>query len=84
MENSNVSLTEEIKRLKKERDAAIMAHYYTDGEIQDLADVVGDSLALAQVARTLPNKVIVLCGVHFMGETTKILCPDKTVLVPDM
>ena len=84
MENSNVSLTEEIKRLKKERDAAIMAHYYTDGEIQDLADVVGDSLALAQVARTLPNKVIVLCGVHFMGGTTKILCPDKTVLVPDM
>lgn len=84
MENSNVSLTEEIKRLKKERDAAIMAHYYTNGEIQDLADVVGDSLALAQVARTLPNKVIVLCGVHFMGETTKILCPDKTVLVPDM
>lgn len=84
MENSNVNLTEEIKRLKKERDAAIMAHYYTDGEIQDLADVVGDSLALAQVARTLPNKVIVLCGVHFMGETTKILCPDKTVLVPDM
>ena len=84
MENSNVSLTEEIKRLKKERDAAIMAHYYTDGEIQDLADVVGDSLALAQVARTLPNKVIVLCGVHFMGETTKILCPDKTVLVPEV
>lgn len=77
-------LIEEIKRLKKEKDAAIMAHYYTDGDIQDLADVVGDSLALAQKARTLPNKVIVLCGVHFMGETTKILCPDKTVLVPDL
>ena len=60
-----------------------MAHYYTDGEIQDIADVVGDSLALAQKARTLPNRVIVLCGVHFMGETAKILCPDKTVLVPD-
>ena len=61
-----------------------MAHYYTDGEIQDIADVVGDSLALAQKARTLPNRVIVLCGVHFMGETAKILCPDKTVLVPDL
>lgn len=76
-------LIEDIKRLKRERDAAIMAHYYTDGDIQDIADVVGDSLALAQKARTLPNKVIVLCGVHFMGETAKILCPDKTVLVPD-
>lgn len=84
MENDKESLREEIQRLKKERDAAIMAHYYTEGEIQDLADVVGDSLALAQVARTLPNKVIVLCGVHFMGETTKILCPEKTVLVPDL
>lgn len=78
------ALKEEIKALKKERDAAIMAHYYTDGDIQDIADVVGDSLALAQKARKLPNKVIVLCGVHFMGETAKILCPDRTVLVPDM
>lgn len=84
MENETSKLIEEIRRLKQESDAAIMAHYYTAGEIQDLADVVGDSLALAQKARTLPNKVIVLCGVHFMGETAKILCPDKTVLVPDM
>lgn len=83
MQNDNKALIDEIRRLKAERDAAIMAHYYTDGEIQDIADVVGDSLALAQKARTLPNKVIVLCGVHFMGETAKILCPDKTVLVPD-
>lgn len=84
MQNDNKALIDEIRRLKAERDAAIMAHYYTDGEIQDIADVVGDSLALAQKARTLPNRVIVLCGVHFMGETAKILCPDKTVLVPDL
>lgn len=83
MQNDNKALIDEIRRLKAERDAAIMAHYYTDGEIQDIADVVGDSLALAQKARTLPNRVIVLCGVHFMGETAKILCPDKMVLVPD-
>ena len=83
MQNDNKALIDEIRRLKAERDAAIMAHYYTDGEIQDIADVVGDSLALAQKARTLSNRVIVLCGVHFMGETAKILCPDKTVLVPD-
>lgn len=84
MEKDKERLVAEIRRLKEERDAAVMAHYYTDGDIQDLADVVGDSLALAQVARKLPNKVIVLCGVHFMGETAKILCPGKTVLVPDM
>ncbi|MDY3858319.1 MAG: quinolinate synthase NadA [Muribaculaceae bacterium] len=77
------SLRDEILRLKKERDAVILAHYYQKGEIQDIADFIGDSLALAQIARKLPNKVIVLCGVHFMGETAKILCPDKTVLVPD-
>lgn len=78
------SLKEEILRLKKERGAVILAHYYQQGEIQDLADFIGDSLALAQIARTLKEDVIVLCGVHFMGETAKILCPDKTVLVPDL
>lgn len=78
------SLRSEVLRLKEERDAVILAHYYQKGEIQDVADFIGDSLALAQIARTLPNKVIVLCGVHFMGETAKILCPDKTVLVPDI
>ena len=83
MEKDREALIADIRRLKQERDAAIMAHYYTDGDIQDIADVVGDSLALARKARTLPNKVIVICGVHFMGETAKILCPDKTVLVPD-
>lgn len=78
------SLRSEVLCLKEERDAVILAHYYQKGEIQDVADFIGDSLALAQIARTLPNKVIVLCGVHFMGETAKILCPDKTVLVPDV
>lgn len=62
----------------------MLAHYYQKGEIQDVADYIGDSLALARIAAGLPNKVIVLCGVHFMGETAKILCPDKVVIVPDV
>jgi len=81
---AGINLVEEIKRLKKEKDAVILAHYYQKGEIQDLADFIGDSLALARIAEKLPNRVIVLCGVHFMGETAKILCPEKKVLVPDM
>lgn len=80
----NEYLKKEILRLKKERNAVIMAHYYTVGEIQDIADCVGDSLALAQQATKTDADVIVLCGVHFMGETAKILCPDKKVLVPDV
>ncbi len=85
VENSRTAeLVEEIRKLKKKRGAAILAHYYTIGEIQDLADITGDSLALAQKATGLDNPVIVVCGVHFMGETAKILCPDKTVLVPDV
>lgn len=80
----NQHLIQEIKKLKKERNAVILAHYYQQGEIQDLADHIGDSLALARIAATLTNPVIVMCGVHFMGETVKILCPDKTVLVPDL
>lgn len=76
-------LIKEIKELKKQRNAVIMAHYYQEGEIQELADFIGDSLALAQIATKVEQPVIVLCGVHFMGETAKILCPDKTVLVPD-
>lgn len=76
-------LKEAIKKLKAEKDAVILAHYYQKGEIQDLADFIGDSLALAQIAQTLKNRMIVLCGVHFMGETAKILCPYKKVVVPD-
>lgn len=80
---SKEALIEEINRLKNEKDAVIMAHYYQQGDIQDIADYIGDSLALAQIAAKTEAKVIVMCGVHFMGETAKILCPDKTVLVPD-
>ncbi len=82
--DAGIDLAEEIRKLKKERDAVVLAHYYVRGEIQDVADFIGDSLALARIAEKLPNRVIVLCGVHFMGETAKILCPDKKVLVPDM
>ena len=78
------NLKEEIEKLKKEKNALVLAHYYTEGEIQDIADFVGDSLALAQWAKKTDASIIVMCGVHFMGETAKILCPDKKVLVPDL
>ena len=87
MENVDMSKTETIaaiRRLKREKNAVILAHYYTVGDIQDVADFVGDSLALAQQAARTQADVIVMCGVHFMGETCKILCPDRTVLVPDL
>ena len=77
-------LKKAITELKKEKDAVIMAHYYQKGEIQDLADFIGDSLALAQIAATTDARIIVMCGVQFMGETAKILCPDKKVLIPDL
>lgn len=77
-------LKSEIRRLCEQKNAIIMAHYYTEGEIQDVADFVGDSLALAQHAARTDADIIVMCGVHFMGETAKILCPDKVVLVPDL
>jgi quinolinate synthase len=79
-----IDLKKEILRLKRERNAVIMAHYYQREEIQQLADYIGDSLALAQLAAKTDAPVIILCGVHFMGETAKILCPDKTVIVPDL
>ena len=79
-----VDIKAEIRRMCKEKNAVIMAHYYTDGEVQDIADFIGDSLALAQKAAKTDADIIVMCGVHFMGETNKILCPDKKVIVPDL
>ena len=76
-------LRKEIERLKKEKKALIMAHYYQRDEIQEIADFIGDSLALARQAAKTDAEIIVMCGVHFMGETAKILCPDKKVLIPD-
>ena len=79
-----LDLKEEINRMRKEKNAVILAHYYQTGDIQDIADFVGDSLALAQQAAKTTADIIVFCGVHFMGETAKVLCPDKKVLVPDL
>jgi quinolinate synthase len=80
----NKELAIRIDEIRKNKNAIILAHYYQVGEIQDIADYVGDSLALAQQASRTHAKIIVLCGVHFMGETAKILCPDKKVLIPDL
>lgn len=77
-------LISEINQLRKEKHAIIMAHYYQPEAVQQIADFIGDSLALAQQARKTDAEIIVLCGVHFMGETAKIICPDKKVLIPDM
>ncbi len=77
-------LEQAIRRLKEERNAILLAHYYQEGEVQDLADVVGDSLALARAAQKVDREVIAFCGVNFMAETAKILNPERKVVVPDL
>ena len=80
----NLDLSTEIKRLKKKKNAVLLAHYYQDGVIQELADYLGDSLYLAQVAEKVSNETIIFAGVHFMAETAKIINPNKKVLLPDL
>ncbi len=82
--DKDIDVKSEIRSMCKEKNAVILAHYYTDGVIQDIADFVGDSLALAQWSAKTEADIIVMCGVHFMGETNKILCPGKKVLVLDL
>lgn len=76
---AGIDLAQEIRHMCKEKNAVVLAHYYTIGAIQDVADFVGDSLALAQKAAKTDAKIIVMCGVNFMAETNKILCPDKAL-----
>lgn len=83
MDMSKEDIAKQIRALAKEKNAVILAHYYTEGEVQDVADFVGDSLALAQKAAKTEADIIVMCGVHFMAETCKILCPARKVLIPD-
>lgn len=82
-EKQTKELQAEIRRLCKEKNAVVLAHYYTTGDIQECADFVGDSLALARKAAQTDADIIVMCGVHFMAETCKLLSPEKKVLVPD-
>ncbi|MFA7226426.1 MAG: quinolinate synthase NadA [Dysgonamonadaceae bacterium] len=82
MEKSEI--IKNINTLRKEKNAIILSHFYQDGDIQDIADFIGDSLALAQWAAKTTADIIVLCGVHFMGETAKIICPEKRVFIPDI
>ena len=82
--DKEIDLKAEIRRICKEKDAIILAHYYTVGDIQEVADFVGDSLALARKAAETNAKMMVMCGVHFMAETCKLLSPEKTVLCPDL
>ena len=82
--SESLNLKEEIRRLCKEKDAVVLAHYYTTGDVQDVADFIGDSLALARKAAQTDARIILMCGVHFRAETCKILSPDKLVLCPDL
>ena len=82
--DKSIDLKAPINELKKEKNAVTLGHYYQKGEIQDIANYIGDSLALAQIAAKTDADILVMCGVHFMGETAKVLCPDKKVLVPDL
>jgi len=82
--SASVKLVDEINRLKKEKNAVILSHYYVDGELQDIADFVGDSLGLAQAAAATKADIIVFVGVHFMAETAKIINPSKKVILPDL
>src|SRR5574344_503264 len=81
---AGTDLKAEIRRMCKEKQAVILAHYYTDKPLQEIADFIGDSLTLARMSAQTDAKIIVMCGVHFMGETNKILCPEKKVLIPDL
>src|SRR5262249_61026201 len=81
---AKTDLVQEIKDLKAREHATILAHYYQEGDIQELADFTGDSLKLARAATTVQTPTIVFCGVHFMAETAKMLNPEKRVLLPDL
>jgi len=84
IEEDPLDLMDEIDQLKKDRDASILAHFYVDGDLQDIADFTGDSLKLARDTTQVKTSTIVFCGVHFMGESAKILSPEKTILMPDL
>lgn len=84
MTDNNTELKQKIEALKREKNAIILAHYYTRDEVQEVADYIGDSLALSRIAADNDAEVILFAGVHFMAETAKVLSPEKTVLIPDM